>query len=184
MCHLSHYFGTSTSDTVRDKGASDLNRAGGVATCDCRRESCSDGSGEGLHGSLDGFHIRKSRKQAHPAMEHSTSGFGFVISHACGLLMSVSEIFALSISTISTTHIRLLLWTVFVEPQFSGKYYTYYNSRYRQDRLCGLVVRVPGCRSRGLSSIPAATRFYGRNGSGTGSTLRREYSWGTIWKKK
>jgi hypothetical protein len=27
------------------------------------------------------------------------------------------------------------------------------------DRLCGLVVRVPGCRSRGLGSIPSTTRF-------------------------
>jgi hypothetical protein len=27
------------------------------------------------------------------------------------------------------------------------------------DRLCGLVVRVPGYRSRGPGSIPCATRF-------------------------
>jgi hypothetical protein len=27
------------------------------------------------------------------------------------------------------------------------------------DRLCGLVVRVPGYRSRGLGSIPGATGF-------------------------
>jgi hypothetical protein len=27
------------------------------------------------------------------------------------------------------------------------------------DGLCGLVVRVPGYRSRGLGSIPGATRF-------------------------
>jgi hypothetical protein len=27
------------------------------------------------------------------------------------------------------------------------------------DHLCGLVVRVPGYRSRGLGSIPSATRF-------------------------
>jgi hypothetical protein len=27
------------------------------------------------------------------------------------------------------------------------------------DRLCGLAVRVPGCRSRGPGSIPGATRF-------------------------
>jgi hypothetical protein len=27
------------------------------------------------------------------------------------------------------------------------------------DRLCGLVVRVPGYRSRGPDSIPGATRF-------------------------
>jgi hypothetical protein len=27
------------------------------------------------------------------------------------------------------------------------------------DRLSGLVVRVPGCRSRGPGSIPGATRF-------------------------
>jgi hypothetical protein len=36
------------------------------------------------------------------------------------------------------------------------------------DRLCGLVVRVPGYRSRGL-------------GSGTGSTQPREYNWGATW---
>jgi hypothetical protein len=29
----------------------------------------------------------------------------------------------------------------------------------RKDRLCGLVVRVPGYRSRGPGSIPGATRF-------------------------
>jgi hypothetical protein len=29
----------------------------------------------------------------------------------------------------------------------------------RSDRLCGLVVRVPGYRSRGPGSIPGATRF-------------------------
>jgi hypothetical protein len=27
------------------------------------------------------------------------------------------------------------------------------------ERLCGLVVRVPGYRSRGLGSIPGANRF-------------------------
>jgi hypothetical protein len=27
------------------------------------------------------------------------------------------------------------------------------------DRLCGLVVRVPGYRSRGPGSVPSATRF-------------------------
>jgi hypothetical protein len=29
----------------------------------------------------------------------------------------------------------------------------------KKDRLCGLVVRVPGYRSRGQGSIPGATRF-------------------------
>jgi hypothetical protein len=33
------------------------------------------------------------------------------------------------------------------------------NWRKRDDRLCGLVVRVPGYRSRGPGSIPGATRF-------------------------
>jgi hypothetical protein len=32
-------------------------------------------------------------------------------------------------------------------------------SNYGQDRLCGLVVRVPGYRYRGRGSIPGATRF-------------------------
>jgi hypothetical protein len=27
------------------------------------------------------------------------------------------------------------------------------------DRLCGLVVRVPGYRSRGVGSVPGVTRF-------------------------
>jgi hypothetical protein len=31
--------------------------------------------------------------------------------------------------------------------------------REREDCLSGLVVRVPGCRSRGLGSIPSATIF-------------------------
>jgi hypothetical protein len=33
-----------------------------------------------------------------------------------------------------------------------------FNSKVR-DRLCGLVVRVPGYRPRGPGSIPRATRF-------------------------
>jgi hypothetical protein len=39
-----------------------------------------------------------------------------------------------------------------------------------QDRLCGLVVKVPGYRYRGSGLIPGATRFFLRSGvSGTGS---------------
>jgi hypothetical protein len=30
---------------------------------------------------------------------------------------------------------------------------------YSKDRLCGLVVRVPGYRSRDLGSIPNVTKF-------------------------
>jgi hypothetical protein len=41
------------------------------------------------------------------------------------------------------------------------------------DRLCGLVVRGPGYSSRGVGSIPGATRF--SEESGTGSTQPREY---------
>jgi hypothetical protein len=37
------------------------------------------------------------------------------------------------------------------------------------DRLCGLVVRVPGCRSRGPGSSPALPDFLRSSGSGTGS---------------
>jgi hypothetical protein len=41
--------------------------------------------------------------------------------------------------------------------------------------LCGLVVRVPGYRSRGPGSIPGATRlFLGSSGSETGSTQPRD----------
>jgi hypothetical protein len=37
------------------------------------------------------------------------------------------------------------------------------------DRLCGLVVKVPGYRFRGPGSLPGSTRFFLRNsGFGTG----------------
>jgi hypothetical protein len=52
--------------------------------------------------------------------------------------------------------------------------FKYYLERY--DRLCGQVVRVPGYRSRGPGSVPGATRFSEK--SGTGSTQPREYTRG------
>jgi hypothetical protein len=42
------------------------------------------------------------------------------------------------------------------------------------DRLCGLVVRVPGYRSGGPGSIPGTTKK--SSGSGMGSTQPREYN--------
>jgi hypothetical protein len=45
------------------------------------------------------------------------------------------------------------------------------------DRLCGLVVRVSGCRCRGPGfDSPALPDFLRSSGSGTGSTQPREYS--------
>jgi hypothetical protein len=43
------------------------------------------------------------------------------------------------------------------------------------DRICGLVVSVPGCRSRDTGSIHGAIRFSEKYMSGTGSNLPREY---------
>jgi hypothetical protein len=49
------------------------------------------------------------------------------------------------------------------------------------DRLCGIVVRVPGYRSRGPGSISCVTRFFeellGRKSSGSGLESR-EYGHG------
>jgi hypothetical protein len=43
------------------------------------------------------------------------------------------------------------------------------------DRLCCVVVKVPGYRFRGPGSIQGATRFFLRSsGSGTGSTPPRD----------
>jgi hypothetical protein len=53
---------------------------------------------------------------------------------------------------------------------------TDYSSRMIMDRLCGLVVRIPGYISRGPGSILGATRFSENCGSGTGSTQPREYN--------
>jgi hypothetical protein len=38
------------------------------------------------------------------------------------------------------------------------------------DRLCDLLVRVPGYRSRGLGSIPSLSNILRISGSGTGFT--------------
>jgi hypothetical protein len=46
--------------------------------------------------------------------------------------------------------------------------FNYYSER--NDRLCGLVVRVPGYRSRGPRSIPALPDLLRSSGSRTGST--------------
>jgi hypothetical protein len=50
----------------------------------------------------------------------------------------------------------------------------------KQDRPCGLVVRVLGYRSGHLASIPGTT-WKKSSGSGTGSTQPREYNWGATW---
>jgi hypothetical protein len=44
------------------------------------------------------------------------------------------------------------------------------------DRFCGLVVGVPGCRSRGPGSIPALPDFLRSSGSGSGPTPSREFN--------
>jgi hypothetical protein len=48
------------------------------------------------------------------------------------------------------------------------------------DRLCGLVVRVPGYKSRGPRFDSRALQKKS-SGSGTGSTQPREYNWGATW---
>jgi hypothetical protein len=50
------------------------------------------------------------------------------------------------------------------------------------DRLCGLVVRVHGYRSR--VRLPVLPDFLRSSGSGTGSTQPREYNWGATWMEK
>jgi hypothetical protein len=50
------------------------------------------------------------------------------------------------------------------------------NSDFNFDRLCGLVVRVPGYRSRDLVRFTALPDFLRSSGPGTGSSQPREYN--------
>jgi hypothetical protein len=62
----------------------------------------------------------------------------------------------------------------------------FYRARVRRiERLCGLVVRVPGYRNqRTRVRLPALPDFLRSSGSGTGSTQPREYIWGATWMEK
>jgi hypothetical protein len=51
---------------------------------------------------------------------------------------------------------------------------------WHSDRLCGLVVKVPGNRSRGLGFD---SRRYQMFWEVVGSTQPREYNWAATWKK-
>jgi hypothetical protein len=46
------------------------------------------------------------------------------------------------------------------------------------DRLCGLMVGVPGYRSRGSGSIPSLPDIVRGGGSGAGSAQPRGCNWG------
>jgi hypothetical protein len=54
------------------------------------------------------------------------------------------------------------------------------------NRLCGLMVRVSDCRSRGpgFETRPYQIFWEVDKGSGTGSTQPREDNWGATWMKK
>jgi hypothetical protein len=58
-----------------------------------------------------------------------------------------------------------------------------YETSVFSDRLCDLVVRVNGYRSRGPGSITGVTRFFRSSGSAMRSTQPREHNWGATWKK-
>jgi hypothetical protein len=62
-----------------------------------------------------------------------------------------------------------------LEPDESSSAPNSFNITLNSDHLCGLVVRVPGYRSRGPDSIPSATDFLS-SVSGTRSTQPREYN--------
>jgi hypothetical protein len=49
--------------------------------------------------------------------------------------------------------------TVLVEKELIGKTRIFPFPKNRVDHLCGLMVRVPGYKSRGFGLIPGATRF-------------------------
>jgi hypothetical protein len=53
---------------------------------------------------------------------------------------------------------------------------TFTSNTQMQRRLCGLVVRISGYKSRAPASIFDATRFLRSSGPGTGPTQPREYN--------
>jgi hypothetical protein len=60
----------------------------------------------------------------------------------------------------------------------------YKNTKKKYDRLCGLVVRDTGYKSRGpRNRLPALPDFLRSSWSGTGSTQPYEDNWGATWKE-
>jgi hypothetical protein len=60
-------------------------------------------------------------------------------------------------------------------------YWEYLRLLFIFDRLCGLVLRVPGYRSGGPWFDSQALQK--SSGSGTGPTEPRDYNWEATWKK-
>jgi hypothetical protein len=86
----------------------------------------------------------------------------------------------------STRYLGDSFLTWFVTKRVQGKYVRFWRRRlrrllfsgmWRRDRLCGVVVRVLGYRSR-------APDFLRSSGSVSGSTQPRKCNWGVTWKKK
>jgi hypothetical protein len=75
--------------------------------------------------------------------------------HAGIILKWISGIWLQDVTWIEGTECWSFVssWSLSVPPT------KYRYSMSKQDHLCGLVVRVPGCRSGGLGSIPSATSF-------------------------
>jgi hypothetical protein len=71
------------------------------------------------------------------------------------------------------------------QPQTTPPINIHYNISYlvHSDRLCGLVVKVPGYLSYGPGFESRALQEKKSSESGTGSTQPREYNWGANWKK-
>jgi hypothetical protein len=59
------------------------------------------------------------------------------------------------------------------DPQTDGNFFKFLTS-WMTDRLCGLVVRVPGYRSRSPGSIPGPNNFLRNSENGIDSTQPRE----------
>jgi hypothetical protein len=117
------------------------------------------------------YHKRFLGSRARPVLKAKTSPpFVSRLSRQCGIL-NISQPYRPPRTVTGRALLYLIIISIIIITALQPFVGLGYFFQFLNLIVCGLVVRVPGYRSRGPGSIPGSTRF-----SGAGSTQRREYN--------